>query len=80
VPKFTRFVASLYASGVQRTWTRTTIWFAVPSAAAASQDPYWRKQTAYDAWVARLIAQVGHSPDPDGPAPRLTWPITRKAT
>ncbi len=68
VPKFTRFVASLYASGVAKMMDRDHDMVCRTFGGDCDLKTHsWRKHTGFDAWVARLVARLGHLPDPDSP-------------
>jgi hypothetical protein len=70
VPKFTRFVASLNATGVAKIMDQKYDMVC----RTFSCDPkthVWRKNTGFAADFDRVIAQIGHLPDPDTPRTAL---------
>lgn len=70
VPKFTRFVASLNATGVAKIMDQKYDMVC----RTFSCDPkthVWRKNTGFGAGLDRVIAQIGHLPDPDSPRTAL---------
>jgi hypothetical protein len=67
VPKFTRFVASLYATGVAKMMDKDHDMVCRTFSDCDIKTHTWRKHTGFEAWVSRLMASLGHLPDPDSP-------------
>lgn len=67
VPKFTRFVASLYSSGVAKIMDRDHDMVCLTFGACDPKTHTWRKGTGFNAWMARVQASIAHLPDPDSP-------------
>jgi hypothetical protein len=68
VPKFTRFVASLFSTGVAKIMDeKYDLVCRTFSGDCDLKTHTWRKHTGFDAWVQQTIASIGHLPDPDRP-------------
>lgn len=72
VPKFTRFVASLYATGVAEIMDRDHDMVCRTFSGDCDITTHtWRKHTGFDAWVQGVRAQIAHLPSPDSPRTTL---------
>lgn len=67
VPKFTRFISSLYATGVAELMDRKYDMICRAYGSCDRKTHTWRKNTGIDGWMDRMVARVGHLPDPDRP-------------
>lgn len=68
VPKFTRFVASFYATSVAKIMDeRYNMACLVYKADCDPKTRKWLRHTGFDAWVQRTIANIAHLPDIDRP-------------
>ena len=66
VPKFTRFVASLYSTGLATAMDRR--YDAVCTAFSCNRKTrQWPKRAGFYAWVDRAVTGIAHLPDPDMP-------------
>lgn len=68
VPKFTRFVSSLYTTGVAELMDRKYDMICRTYAGNCDRTTHrWKKGEGFDAWWDRTMAQLGHLRSPDEP-------------
>lgn len=68
VPKFTRFVASLYSTGTAKVMERDyDMVCRTYSGDCDIKTHTWRKHTGLDGWLRKTVAKIAHLPDPDLP-------------
>ena len=68
VPKFTRFVSSLYATGVANLMDRKYDMICRTFKGNCDIATHtWRKSEGFQAWWDRKVAELGRLPDPDRP-------------
>ena len=70
VPKFTRFVASLNSTSVAKIMDQKYD-MVCRTFACDPKTHVWRKSTGFVADFDRVLAQIGHLPDPDNPRTAL---------
>jgi hypothetical protein len=68
VPKFTRFVASLYSTGTAKIMERDyDMVCRTYSGDCDIKTHTWREHTGFEGWVQKMVAEVAHLPAPDRP-------------
>ena len=75
VPKFTRFVSALYATGVADIMDRRHDMVCRTFSNCDLKTHTWSKSTGYDAWRDRTLARLAHMADPD--SPRTTYDLAQ---
>jgi hypothetical protein len=78
IPKFTRFVASLYSVGVAQAMDKKYDMVCRTYGSCDKATHVLRKSTGFYPWVARTVANIAHLPDPD--APRTAVDLARYTT
>ena len=71
VPKYTRFMAALNATGVAEIMNRDHDMICRTFSDCDVKTHKWRKHTGFRAWLGRQLARLGHLSDPDNPRTAL---------
>ncbi len=66
VPKFTRFAASFYSTGLARLLDRRYDMICI-TFGCDPKTRQWPKHTGFDGWMVHTFAEIAHLPNPDRP-------------